>query len=94
MFGQNTRELEWFIEAGMTTAQALQAATINGAILLGQEGKLGRLKIDYAADIVAVQGDPLENIHAVTRNVVWVMKAGKVFHDRDDVSETALVGQQ
>lgn len=94
MFGQNTRELEWFIEAGMTTAQALQAATINGAILLGQEGKLGRLKIDYAADIVAVQGDPLENIRAITRNVVWVMKAGKVFHDRDDLSETTLVGQQ
>ena len=35
MFGQHTRELEWFVEAGLTTTETLQAATINGALLLG-----------------------------------------------------------
>ena len=80
MFGQNTRELEWFVEAGMTPAQALQAATIGGATLLGQEHFLGRLKAGYAADIVAVQGDPLTDIQALTRRVKWVMKGGDVVH--------------
>jgi imidazolonepropionase-like amidohydrolase len=80
-FGQNTRELEWFVEAGLTTAEALQAATVNGARLLGQEDTLGRLKTGFAADIVAVDGDPLDDIRALTRNVQWVMKDGKVVVD-------------
>ena len=82
MFGQNTLELEWFVEAGMTTREALQAATVNGAVLLGQEQVLGRLKTGFAADIVAVEGDPLSDIRSLTRNVRWVMKAGKVVVDR------------
>jgi imidazolonepropionase-like amidohydrolase len=80
MFGQNTRELEWFVEAGMTPAQALQAATMGGAALLGQAHFLGRLKVGYAADIVALQGDPLMDVKAVTRRVKWVMKGGSVVH--------------
>ena len=83
MFGQNTRELEWFIEAGMTPAEALRTATVNGADLLGQQHFLGRLKVGFAADIVAVNGSPLDDIRAITRNVVWVMKAGKVVVDRE-----------
>jgi imidazolonepropionase-like amidohydrolase len=77
-FGQNTLELEWFVEAGMTTSEAIQAAIVNGASLLGQEDSLGRLQPGYAADIVAVEGDPLENIRALTRSVRWVMKDAKV----------------
>ncbi len=83
MFGQNTLELEWFVEAGMTTREALQAATVNGALLLGQEQVLGRLRTGFAADIVAVEGDPLSDIRSLTRNVRWVMKAGKVVVDRN-----------
>jgi len=82
MFGQNARELEWFILAGMTTAEAIRAATINGAELLGQGARLGRLAPGFAADIVAVEGDPLADIRSVTRRVRWVMKGGDVVVDR------------
>lgn len=81
MFGRNTRELEWFIEAGMTPREAIRAATVNGAALLGQEHFLGRLAPGYAADIVAVDGDPVEDIRALTRNVRWVMKSGDIVVD-------------
>lgn len=82
MFGENTRELEWFVEAGFTPAEALQTATVNGARLLGQEDYLGRLAPGFAADIVAVDGQPLKDIQAVTRRVQWVMKGGEVVVDR------------
>lgn len=80
-FGQNTLELEWFVEAGMTTAEAIQTATVNGARLLGHEQFLGRLQSGFAADIVAVEGNPLRDIRALTRNVRWVMKNGEVVFD-------------
>ena len=82
MFGQNTRELEWFVKAGMTPEQALVTATANGAALLGMEKSLGAVAPGYFADIVAVDGDPLQDIEAVIRNVRWVMKSGKVVLDR------------
>ncbi|MBI3696778.1 MAG: amidohydrolase family protein, partial [Acidobacteria bacterium] len=82
MFGQNTRELEWFVKAGMTPAQALAATTTNGAALLGKEKDLGAIAPGYYADIVAVDGDPLADIQVVIRNVRWVMKAGVVVVDK------------
>jgi imidazolonepropionase-like amidohydrolase len=59
MFGQNTRELGWFIKAGMTPAQALATATTIPAALLGHAGDLGAIAPGYFADLVAVEGDPL-----------------------------------
>jgi len=85
MFGENTRELEWFIEAGMSNAHVLQSATVNGARLLGQQDKLGRLAPGFTADIVAVQGQPLKDIKALSRHVVWVMKNGEVVVDKRTV---------
>jgi len=82
MFGENTRELGWFVKAGMTPEQALQTATINGAALLGMEDKLGALKPGYFADIVAVEGDPLADINVVIQKVRWVMKGGAVVVDK------------
>jgi imidazolonepropionase-like amidohydrolase len=82
MFGQNTRELEWFVKAGMTPEQALATATTNGAALLGMEKSLGAVAADYFADIVAVDGDPVQDIGAVIRSVRWVMKGGRVVVDR------------
>lgn len=82
MFGQNTRELEWFVKAGMTPEQALATATTNGAALLGMEKELGAIAPGYFADIVAVEGDPFEDIGVVVRNVRWVMKGGKVVVER------------
>jgi imidazolonepropionase-like amidohydrolase len=80
-FGQNTRELEWFVKAGMTPEQALATATSNGAALLGMEKTLGAVAPGYFADIVAVQGDPLQDIGVVIHNVRWVMKGGMVVVD-------------
>jgi imidazolonepropionase-like amidohydrolase len=82
MFGQNTRELRWFVKAGMTPEQALTAATINGAALLGAGDRLGRLAPGYLADLVAVEGDPLKDINAVIDGVRWVMKDGRTVVDK------------
>ena len=82
MFGQNTRELGWFVKAGMTNAQALATATTTAAALLGMQGSLGQVTPGYLADLVAVEGDPLSNIDSLFTGVRWVMKAGKVVVDR------------
>jgi imidazolonepropionase-like amidohydrolase len=78
MFGQNTRELGWFVKAGMTPAQALEAATTNGAALLGMEKSLGAIAPGYYADIVAVEGDPMADIDVVINRIHWVMKGGAI----------------
>ena len=82
MFGQNTRELGWFTQIGMTPAEALATATTNAADLLGMKNTLGAVGPGYYADIVAVAGDPLRDIHVVIDSVRWVMKAGAVVVDR------------
>jgi imidazolonepropionase-like amidohydrolase len=82
MFGENTRELAWFVKAGMTPEQALKTATVDAADLLGVSDKLGRLKPGYFADIAAIEGNPLENIDLAIKNVRWVMKAGAVVVDK------------
>src|SRR6266576_1018236 len=82
MFGKNTRELGWFVKAGMTPEQALRTATTNAAELLGKEKELGAVAPGYFADLVAVQGDPLADIDVVLKNVKWVMKGGSVVMDK------------
>ncbi len=82
MFGENTRELGWFVKAGMTPEQALETATVNGAALLGKEKELGAVARGYFADMVAVEGDPLADINVVLDNVRWVMKGGAVVVDK------------
>jgi imidazolonepropionase-like amidohydrolase len=82
MFGENTRELGWFVKAGMTPEQALRAATANGAELLGMEKSLGAIRPGFIADIAAVEGDPLADIDVVIQRVRWVMKGGAVVVDR------------
>src|SRR5260221_7450435 len=83
MFGQNTRELSWFIKAGMTPAQALATATTIPAALLGMEQSIGSVAPGYYADLVAVDGDPLADIDVVVSKVRWVMKGGSVVVDED-----------
>jgi len=85
MFGENTRELGWFVKAGMTPEQALRTATTNAAELLGKEKELGAVAPGYLADLVAVEGDPLADINAVLNNVKWVMKDGAIVVDRRSV---------
>ncbi len=81
MFGQNTRELAWFVKAGITPTDALQTATKNAAELLGMPDQLGAIAPGYFADIVAVDGDPLSDIQVVIDKVRWVMKGGQVVVD-------------
>jgi imidazolonepropionase-like amidohydrolase len=82
MFGQNTRELGWFVRAGLTPAQALGAATTTAADLLRVGDRLGRIAPGYVADLVAVEGNPLADIQALFTGVRWVMKDGRVVVDR------------
>jgi imidazolonepropionase-like amidohydrolase len=75
--GTQARELELMVQYGMKPLAVLQADMINGAKLLGWEGQIGQLKPGYFADIIAVQGNPLDNISAV-EHVTFVMKNGSV----------------
>jgi len=83
-WGLNMRELDWFVKMGMTPVQALKTATTEPAAMLGMEKSLGAVAPGFYADIVAVEGDPLVNITAVSRrdNIRWVMKAGRVVVDK------------
>ena len=85
MFGQNTRELGWFVKAGMTPEQALRTATTNAAELLGKEKELGAVASGYFGDLVAVEGDPLADIDVAIYKVRWVMKGGTVVVDKTKV---------
>lgn len=83
-WGLNMRELDWFVKIGMTPEQALRTATTTPAALLGMEKSLGAVAPGYFADLVAVEGDPLADITAITRpeRIRWVMKAGQVVVDK------------
>jgi imidazolonepropionase-like amidohydrolase len=77
--GTNAREFVLMVEwGGMTPMAALNAGTLNGAKLLGWDAKVGSLAAGKFADIVAVPGDPLTDIHA-TERVNFVMKGGVVY---------------
>src|SRR6185503_905282 len=58
-FGLNMHELRWFVKLGMSNEQALQAATILPAEMLGMEKSISSITPDYTANIVAVESDPL-----------------------------------
>ena len=75
--GTQAVEMELMVRYGMKPLAVLQADLINGAKLLGWEGQIGALKPGYFADIVAVPGNPLEDITALQR-VSFVMKGGVV----------------
>jgi imidazolonepropionase-like amidohydrolase len=76
--GDNPKQLATMVEYGMTPMQALQAATITGADLLGLKGKVGELAAGQFADIIAVNGDPVADIRLMQR-VQFVMKGGQVY---------------
>lgn len=76
--GVNAREFGYMVEAGMPPLEALRAATLNAAELLGQTDNLGALEPGKLADVVAVDGDPLQDVGALLR-VRFVMKQGAVY---------------
>ncbi len=75
--GRLAHELEYIVAAGAKPAEALRAATLHGAMVCGLEQRVGSLAPGKAADIVAVAGNPLEDIRAVAQ-VRMVMKAGVI----------------
>jgi len=76
--GTQAREFELMVQYGMSPVAVLQADLINGAKLLGWDGKIGQLKTGYFADIIAVPGDPTTDI-SVLKRVSFVMKGGVVY---------------
>ena len=66
------------VEAGMPALEAIRSATTNAAILLDQSARLGAIAPGFAADIVAVSGDPLQDI-ALLQQIKFVMKDGVVY---------------
>lgn len=75
--GTQARELTLMVQYGMKPLAVLQADLINGAKLLGWAGQIGELKPGYFADIIAVPGNPLEDI-STCEHVSFVMKNGEV----------------
>src|SRR5246127_758336 len=76
--GTQAREFVLMVKYGMSPLAVLQADLLNGAKLLGWDGQIGSLEAGYLADIVAVPGDPLQDVTTL-QNVSFVMKGGTVF---------------
>lgn len=81
--GENAREFVLMVAAGMEPLEAIHAATVEAAKLLRVEDELGTIEPGKYADIVAVMGDPLEDIQLM-RNVAFVMKNGQVYKSPTD----------
>lgn len=79
--GDNAWEIELLVEYGMPAPQALQAATIRAAKLMGWEDRVGVLAASKLADVIAVKGDPVADIHQL-REIVFVMKGGTIYLNR------------
>jgi imidazolonepropionase-like amidohydrolase len=77
--GNNAKQFAYMVKWGMTPMQALQAATVNAADLLGLDKHLGVIEKGFWADIIAVEGNPLEDISILEKKVVFVMKEGEVY---------------
>ena len=75
--GTQAREMELMVKFGMAPADLLRADLINGARLLRWADEIGQLKPGFFADVIAVPGNPLDDIHSVT-TPVFVMKNGEV----------------
>lgn len=76
--GENWRDFPLLVECGMTPLDALRTATINSAKMNGIDHEVGTLEIGKRADIVAVSGNPLEDVSSLSR-VVFVMRDGMVY---------------
>lgn len=89
--GTNGREFALMVRHGMTPMQAIVAGTSSGATLLGLEREIGTIAVGKRADVVAVSGNPLQDIQ-VLQNVSFVMKDGKVFKREGQVLGRSAAG--
>jgi imidazolonepropionase-like amidohydrolase len=76
--GKNYKEFEYMVEGGMPAMVTIKSATMAAADLLGLSDKLGSIEKGKLADVIAVDGDPLQDIK-VMKNVSFVMKEGKIY---------------
>ncbi len=89
--GQNAKEFAYMVEGGMPPMEAIQSATAVTAELLGIQDEVGTLEAGKLADVVAVRGDPLEDI-GILQDVAFVMKEGVVYKlDSGDPGPTRVV---
>ena len=77
LHGQNAKELAAMVKRGMPPIEAIRAATLNAAELMGWKDRVGMIEEGKYADVIAVDGDPLADI-TVLQHVKWVMKGGVV----------------
>ena len=87
-YGTSARQFAFMVKYGMTPIQAIQAATINAADLLGKRDFLGSLKTGKYADLIAVEGDPLTDI-SILEHVSFVIKEGKIVKSPDASKDRA-----
>lgn len=80
--GENAHEFELMVEGGMSPMKAIQSATLVASQLLRVSDRLGTLEPDKIADVIAVEGNPLEDI-SMMKKVVFVMKDGEVYRSAD-----------
>ncbi len=99
LHGENTMELLWMTEAGLSPMQAIVASTANAARALGWDSWLGTLETGKAADLIVVTGNPLENLRSLTdrRNINMVIKDGQIVArqyptDAYTIPEEAIAG--
>ncbi|MCQ8184372.1 metal-dependent hydrolase family protein [Parvularcula maris] len=76
--GENAREFGLMVEAGMTPEEAIRAATVIGSQNVSMEDKIGTIEEGKLADIIAIDGDPFEDVTVLEDSVVFVMKDGEV----------------
>ncbi len=86
--GENARQFAYMVKYGLTPARAIRSATSDAAELLGRPKDIGRIAPGYFADLIAVSGDPLEDV-TVLEKVEFVMKGGKVYKDETARSQVA-----
>jgi imidazolonepropionase-like amidohydrolase len=82
--GRNARDLELFVtEFGFSPAEALVAATNQGGAMMGRGDELGQLRAGFLADLIVVDGDPLEDIAVLQdrERINLVMKDGQIFRN-------------
>jgi len=79
-YGTSAKQFAFMVNYGMTPLQAIQAATVNAADLLGHADELGSIRAGKYADVIAVSGDPIANIRML-EEVQFVMKGGKIYKE-------------
>jgi imidazolonepropionase-like amidohydrolase len=89
--GENARQLGYYVRYGMSPIEAIRSATVVAAELMGWDDRVGRLEPGRAADLIAVAGNPLEDVELL-RDVAVVVKGGRIAKDRRAAAEAVATG--